>query len=166
MLALTKKTDYALIAVSHLAKRAEPVVSAREIAQACGVPQPILTNILKVLAGAGIVASTRGAAGGYSLARPVESITLHDLIATIEGPFQFVQCTAANTDAGRNACGLESSCPIRSPVSKVYGRMKAFLENMTVAELLDDPEVGTGAQSEQQGAMSTLGARVDPENAT
>jgi DNA-binding transcriptional ArsR family regulator len=66
MLALTKKTDYALIALSHLAKRPETVVSAREIAEACGVPQPILTNILKTLASAGIMVSTRGAAADFS----------------------------------------------------------------------------------------------------
>jgi len=163
MLALTKKTDYALIAVSHLAKRAEPVVSAREIALACGVPQPILTNILKTLAGAGIVASTRGSAGGYSLARPVETISLHDLITTIEGPFQFVQCAARDTDSGRNACGLESSCPIRSPVSRVYGRMKEFLENVTVAELLDDPSVRDEPNAEDGGSVSFRGARPDQE---
>jgi len=163
MLALTKKTDYALIAVSHLAKHAEPVVSAREIAEACGVPQPILTNILKTLAGAGIVVSTRGASGGYSLARPVDTISLHDLITTIEGPFQFVQCAVHREESSRNPCGLEPSCPIRSPVFKVYGRMKEFLESVTLAELVDDPPTPVGFEPEAVEPASLRGANTDQE---
>ena len=61
MLALTKRIDYALIALSHLAAEADRVISAREIAQTSGVPLPILTNILKTLAQAGVVLSSRGA---------------------------------------------------------------------------------------------------------
>lgn len=144
MLALTKKTDYALIALSYLAKRVEGVVSARELASVSRVPLPILTNILKTLAHAGMVVSERGSAGGYSLAKSAESISLHELITAIEGPFHFVQCVAAGPDSRGNACGLEPGCAIRQPAHRVHGRLKEFLEGVTLAELVEDPTVSVG----------------------
>ncbi len=146
MLALTKKTDYALIALSYLARRVESVMSAREISNASRVPLPILTNILKTLAHAGMVISERGSAGGYSLAKPAECINLHELISAIEGPFHFVQCVSAGPDSHRTPCELESCCSIRQPAHRIHGRLKEFLESVTLAELVDDHTVSVGLQ--------------------
>ena len=95
VLALTKKTDYALIALSELAKRSDVVISARGIAERYGVPLALLTNILKGLNRAGIVKSERGAHGGYRLARPAESVNLHELIVVIEGPLRLLRSIPA-----------------------------------------------------------------------
>ncbi|MGD2107860.1 MAG: Rrf2 family transcriptional regulator [Phycisphaerae bacterium] len=160
MLALTRKTEYALIAMTHLANRAGETVSAREIAQSSGLPLPILTNILKTLTHAGAVRSTRGANGGYGLAKSIDSITLHELIATIEGPFQLVQCALAGTDEdGKSPCELEPSCPIRTPVYKIHDRLKDFLEGVTLAELMQSSplieaiDTGMEAGSPRQPAV-------------
>ena len=138
MLALTKKTDYALIALTHLARRATGVVSARAIAQARGVPLPILTNILKGLAQADVVHSERGASGGYTLARPPETITLYDLICATEGPFQLVQCIHAEDHSPKEPCDLEQDCPIRPSAYRIHRYFKEFLEGVTLAELVHD----------------------------
>lgn len=144
MLALTKKTDYALIALSYLARRLEGVMSARELAKVSQVPLPILTNILKTLAHAGMVVSERGSTGGYSLAKSPESISLDELITAIEGPVHFVQCVSAGREAHRNPCELEPCCSIRQPAHRVHGRLKQFLETVTLAELLENPTVSVG----------------------
>lgn len=155
MLALTRKTEYALIAMSHLAARLNEVVSAREIAESSGLPLPILTNILKTLAHAGVVRSTRGASGGYGLAKSIDAITLHELIATIEGPFQLVQCALADTASnGRSPCQLEPSCPIRTPVYKIHDRLKDFLEGVTLAELMQSPPPVEPLQGETESESS------------
>ena len=138
MLALTKKTDYALIALSHMAPRSEDVLSAREIAEASGLPLPILTNVLKTLAGAGVVFSTRGASGGYGLAKPLENISLYELLISIEGPFQFVQCALAEVESNKAACDLEPSCPIRRPVFRIHDRLRDFLQSVSLAEIVGD----------------------------
>ncbi len=143
MLALTKKTDYALIALAHLAKQAGDLVSARELARVSHVPLPILTNVLKTLAHAGIVVSERGASGGYSLARPARSISLHELIAVIEGPFHFVQCVP-DESSHRGKCELEPCCAIRKPAQRVHGRLKVFLESVTLDELVGEQTVTVG----------------------
>lgn len=142
MLALTKKTDYALIALARLARRNGRLISAREVAEGTSVPLPILTNILKTLTQAGIVGSERGSRGGYFLARPAESINLDDLITAIEGPMHFVKCLAGDhaTDEGNmnghsGMCMLEPTCPIRLPAQRVHERFKTFLKSVTLAEL-------------------------------
>jgi len=155
MLALTKKTDYALIALAELAKRAEAVVSAREISKRYGVPLALLTNILKGLNRAGIVKSERGAYGGYRLARPAECVNLNELITAIEGPFQFVRCATSEVEHGQHNCELEPSCPIRLPAHRIRDRLTRLLEGVTLAELVGAEEA-SGSQKGVAPVMVTL----------
>jgi len=85
---LSARTEYAALAAVELARRAgaaEPV-RIRDISAAQGVPGRFLVQILLRLKGAGLVASTRGAAGGYRLSRAPESITLDDIHRAVEAP--------------------------------------------------------------------------------
>ena len=138
MLALTRKTEYALIAVCHLARTGAGVVSARDIAAEHRVPLPLLMNVLKLLTQGGHIRSVRGARGGYALARPPTEINLASLIEAVEGPVQLVRC-ASPARPGRSACGLVSSCSIRHSVHRVHDRLRDFLSSVTVADVaLDD----------------------------
>src|SRR5947209_1425533 len=84
---LSAKTEYACIAVLELARRFEAgePVRIREIADEHGIPGRFLVQILLQLKGAGYVASTRGALGGYQLLKPPEKITLGEIMGVIEG---------------------------------------------------------------------------------
>jgi len=144
MLSLTKKTDYALIALSHLARRGTLTTSAREVAQASRVPLPILTNILKTLAHAGVVASERGASGGYRMAKPTSAITLQELIRTIEGPIAFVQCVHEGGETHGESCELTPCCPIRLPAKRIHDRLHDFLQGVTLADLMEDSSTDVG----------------------
>ena len=86
MLCLSKKIDYALVALAYLAERGDggSVASAREIAEVNGLPLPLLMKILKRLHRQGVVTGTRGVKGGYRLIRDTDSLSLHDLIAIVE----------------------------------------------------------------------------------
>lgn len=136
MLALTKKTDYALIALSYLARCEGSVISARELSRLSHVPQPLLTNILKTLAQAGVVISERGSLGGYTLAKPPSEISLYDLLTVMEGPFQFVQCVETSDTSEGTSCDLVPSCPIRQPAQRIHARLKDFLTHVTLDELV------------------------------
>ena len=140
MLALTMRADYALIAATHLARHMGQVECARGIAEAYHLPLPILTNILKTLARAGIIVGERGSAGGYRLGRAASAISLHELITAIEGPLRFVRCVEPGDTSPSDACGIEATCPIRLPVARVHQRLKAFLEQVTLAELAEYDE--------------------------
>ena len=100
---LSAKTEYACIATLELARRydaAEPV-RIRDIADEHGIPSRFLVQILLQLKGAGFVASTRGAAGGYQLARPPDEITLGEVMNVIEGQESVPISSAADTPATR-----------------------------------------------------------------
>jgi len=131
MLSLNKKTDYAFNALVHLARNPDRVSSAREIAGLYDLPLPIITNVLKTLTRAGLVASTRGARGGYELSSPPKDITLYDLLAATEGPYRFVRCLGTGSDP----CRRERVCLTRGPARHIHDRLKTFLESVTLEEL-------------------------------
>jgi len=146
MLALTKKTGYALVAMCHLAGLdGEKLASAREIAGLFGVPTALLMNVLKELAGAGYVESVRGARGGYRLARAPERINLADVVAVIEGPVRLAECvTEAAADDSECTCRLMASCPISDPMHRVQRKLRDFLKKVTLAEIVGPPVEPTG----------------------
>ena len=133
MLTLTRKTEYGLIAMCHLARVGEKVVSARDISEEHGVPLRLLMNVLKLLNRHGLVTSVRGARGGYALARSPDGITLTSLIEAIEGPVHLTRCTDPSPN-GRK-CGLTPTCTVRVALVDLHRRMKAFLSDVTLADL-------------------------------
>lgn len=156
MLALTKKTGYALIAMTHLARRPNRVASARRIAGLFGVPTSLLMNVLKELAAAGYVESVRGARGGYRLARRPEQISLADVAAALEGPVRLAECITEQT--GQDAectCQVMARCPIVDPVHRVHRKLRDFLKKVTLAELLESAPVAAedGDEVEPAGGV-------------
>jgi len=139
MLALTKKTGYALIAMSYLARLPDDeVVSAREIAERFDVPAALLMNVLKELAAAGYVESLRGAKGGYRLSRAPEQINLAEVVTALEGPIRLAECVSGQAeDEGACDCRVMARCPILDPVHRVQRRLSDFLKTVTLAELAE-----------------------------
>lgn len=137
MLSLTKKSEYGLVAVCHLAREQDKVVSARDIAERHHVPLPLLMNVLKSLNQAGIISSTRGARGGYQLAVDPTQLSLQALIEAIEGPVRFVPC-APGADGGGRGCDRTGFCDIRRPLHRVHEAFRDFLDCITIAELAHD----------------------------
>lgn len=140
MLSLTKKSDYALVALTHLARERERVSSAREIAAVYHVPLAILMNILKTLTRCGIVTSVRGARGGYRLDKPPESISLYEIIEAIEGPVTLFDCARSGSGKKNAGCSKAHWCPITAPARKVSDRLQTFLEAVTLAEIASGDE--------------------------
>src|ERR1044072_1301189 len=97
MLRLSKKADYALIAMKHLAlnRDAAVSVSAREIAEQYDIPIELMAKVLQRLVRSGLLISTQGPRGGYTLRRPAASISVADVIQSIDGPFTV---TAGSTE--------------------------------------------------------------------
>lgn len=142
MLGLTKKTEYALLALSHLARakasgsqNGESQTSAREIADRYGVPLPLLMNILKRLQQKGFLRSIRGAKGGYCLARAATEISLDSIVEAMEGVVSLTQCTASDGGAAKGICERSPTCPMRWPVSNINDRFRDFLQKVTLAEV-------------------------------
>ncbi len=85
---ISAKAEYACLAMLALARRDpdDPPVRIREISEAHAIPERYLVQILLQLKGAGLVASTRGASGGYRLARSASAISLGEVLTAIDGP--------------------------------------------------------------------------------
>ena len=140
MIAFTRKTDYALIALASLAQEADLAapapLSARAIAARYTVPLPILMNVLKDLTAGQLVRSTRGVKGGYELARPSRHITVHDVVEAIEGrPALAICCDESETEPCQE-CGVEIRCPVTHSVRRLNERINLFLRQVTLADLL------------------------------
>ena len=138
MLRLSKKADYALIAMKHLALRGDRAPagssSAREIAELYDIPIELMAKVLQRLVRGGLLASHQGTRGGYQLARMPAQISVADVIQAIEGP---VTVTACSTDDG--PCEQFSKCNVRDPLFRVRDRILAALGECTIAELASDP---------------------------
>jgi Rrf2 family protein len=146
MLALTRKSDYALVALSHLARRNGSVSSAREIADIYHVPLPILMNILKTLTRHGMIESVRGAHGGYRLALVPREISLRMVVNAMEGPVRLFPC-ASSADGAAGACTQENWCPIAGPAKRVSGRLQEFLGGVTLEEIAEEQLHSINAES-------------------
>jgi Rrf2 family protein len=140
MLRLSKKADYALMAMKHLAVLGDrSSSSAREIAEQYDIPIELLAKVLQRLVRRGLLASQQGTRGGYQLARLPGLISVADVIQAIDGP---VRVTACSSDEG--ACEQYAKCNVRDPLWRVRERIVAALDECTVAELAADvPAVPT-----------------------
>jgi Rrf2 family protein len=140
MLKLTKKADYGLIALKHLAETAKQHVagtkvsaSAKDIADAYGLPLPLLSKVLQKLARSGLLASEQGTNGGYRLARGASQISALEAIRAIDGPIILTQCFTEHS-----GCLQTELCPVREPLRKVHEGILGLLSNITLADLASD----------------------------
>jgi len=136
MLKLTKKADYGLMAMKHLAERAhEGACSAKDVADAYGIPQEALAKILQRLVKAGLLLSQHGANGGYTLARASNKISAFEVIRAIDGPLFITSCITV-----RGECGQSGRCTIREPLRRVNESIEQVLRRITISEMKEEPE--------------------------
>ena len=136
MLKLSKKVDYALIALMHLAHQdsGEPGAwSAREIAKGCGLPPDLLAKILQKLAREGIVVSHQGTKGGYSLGRPADRIDVVSVIQAVDGGLSLTQCFSVE-----GTCDQFDTCSVKSPLQRLNERVLRMLGDVTIAKICEE----------------------------
>ncbi|WP_119678971.1 SUF system Fe-S cluster assembly regulator [Indioceanicola profundi] len=136
MIRLSKLTDYAVVVLTEMT-RVEPgtgkpaVFTAPALADRTAAPVPTVQKVLKLLARDGIVVSTRGAAGGYSLARPADRISVAEIITAIDGPIALTDCV----DGGEGSCGVQPLCPMRGNWDKVNRAVRTALDGVSLADM-------------------------------
>jgi Rrf2 family protein len=135
MLRLSKKADYALIAMKHLAQKtsAGTSTSAREIAEQYDIPIELMAKVLQRLVRTGLLVSTQGTRGGYTLSRPSTTISVADVIQAIDGPVTVTACSTQKSD-----CEQYGKCSIRDPLWQIRERIVNALGTVTLAEMASD----------------------------
>ena len=145
MLKLTRKADYGLISLKHLALhgRTKPA-SAKEMAETYRIPVPILAKVLQKLVRDGFLVSEQGTNGGYRLARDPATITALEVIRAIDGPIILTACLSRHGDE----CELTSQCTVREPLRKVHEGILKLLDSITISDLSseDEPPPPAGAE--------------------
>ena len=162
MLAFTKKTGYALIAISHLARLPDDeLASAREVAERFGIPSSLMMNVLKDLSAAGFVQSVRGARGGYRLACDPSQVTLDEMVEALEGPVRLAECISSRTgDEQECTCHAMAGCPISDPVHRVHRRLRDFLKKVSLAEITDPGQARPEQDQQGQGDRAAEAAHA------
>jgi len=132
MLKLTKKADYGLIAVKHLAELGpNGSCSAKDIADAYRIPAEALAKILQKLAKSKLLVSHHGTNGGYALARTAGQISALEVIRAIDGPLFITSCLPHDT----GGCEQSGCCTVREPLRQVNESIKSLLEDIKISDM-------------------------------
>jgi FeS assembly SUF system regulator len=138
MLRLTKKADYSLIALKHFAARqriTEEAASAKEVADTCGIPLPVLSKLLQKLGKSGFLASEHGTNGGYRLAREPREISVLEVIRAIDGPIVLANCFTEHV-----SCGHSGRCTVRRPLRRIHEGILRLLQSVSIEDMLEESE--------------------------
>ncbi|MDJ0709865.1 MAG: SUF system Fe-S cluster assembly regulator [Woeseiaceae bacterium] len=130
MLRISKLTDYGTVLLADLAAHQAAVRSAADVAAATGIALPTVSKLLKLLARAELVVSTRGANGGYRLSRPPQEISAADVIDALEGPVSITECSASDGD-----CEHEGVCSVGNAWQRINVAIRRALCDVTLHDL-------------------------------
>lgn len=128
MLTLSKKVEYGLIAMLHMAsKRSGDLATAKDISETFAIPGELLGKVLQSLARANLIEAVLGAHGGYRLRGPIEQVTLGSVIEALEGPVHLARC-----QEDPDQCGQFHSCNIKEPVYAIHDQLMNFINGISL----------------------------------
>jgi len=156
MLRFSKKADYALIAMKHLAQKASGAQSssAREIAEQYDIPIELMAKVLQRLVRTGLLVSTQGTRGGYALSRAARTISVADVIQAIDGPMTVTACSDGNND-----CEQYSKCSVRDPLWQIRERIVAALDTVSLSEMAAEAVAPTSPVAVVRARNAGMSAR-------
>jgi Rrf2 family transcriptional regulator, nitric oxide-sensitive transcriptional repressor len=135
MLRLSKKVEYGIIAIRHIASRNMhgTVTTAKEISDTYDISYELLAKVLQKLAKKGLISSYQGVHGGYTLARNANTISISSIINAIEGYSPAItQCISDNSEK----CEIFDSCTIKNPLGKIQTNINDAFEKMMLSEIV------------------------------
>ena len=127
---MSRLTDYGTVVLAHLASADAACVSAAEVAEATAIALPTVSKLLKSLAKSKLVHSTRGAHGGYRLARRPQDISAAEVIDALEGPVSITECSTSNSH-----CDIEEHCSVGGAWQRINVAIRRALGDISLADL-------------------------------
>ena len=149
MIILSKLADYGVIVASHLAASPERQLTAAAIAAETRLPPATAAKVLKALAHAGLVAATRGSAGGYRLARGPAAISVAEVVAAIDGDIGLTQCSVHVAE-----CARTNYCPTRPHWAAINRAVEQALKAVSLDAMIARPAVARPMPSHAHAAMT------------
>ena len=136
MLQITKRVDYALVALSHLALHPGERYSARGLAGAYFLSNTLMANVLKQLAKAELVSSSRGTKGGYELAEEPSRVAVGRVVELFEGPLRLTECVHPDEETDGLQCASSGICPVKKNVFQLHLKIRDLLYGESIADLV------------------------------
>ena len=130
MLRISRLTDYGTLVLAHLPSDEAKLLSAADVALATGINLPTVSKLLKSLAKADLVTSTRGSQGGYRLSRSADEISAADIIDALEGPVSITECSASDSN-----CDYESVCNVGGAWQRINVAIRRALDDINLTDL-------------------------------
>lgn len=127
---VSRNLEYALMALSYMSLKKKNRVSVREMTERLGCPFDPFSRVMQGLASAGWVFSQKGVGGGYCLAKPLENLSLYDLMNVVLNQLEIAGCIS-----GR--CDLSIHCNIQTPIKKLNQKFMDFYKSVDITELLN-----------------------------
>lgn len=139
MLHFNRKTEYALIAMEHMLRKsaanAQTLTSAREVAEAYQISQPLMAKVLQQLSSRGLIKSIHGTKGGYVIGRPARDISVADVASIFEGPVALAECFKEE----KITCPQWDGCRIKNPLYELNHKIHHLLAATSLADLANGP---------------------------
>ena len=130
MLKITKRTEYALIALSHIDEHGKgALISSRDIAIQYAIPKELMAKTLQLMAKIGYIKAIKGPNGGYQSHIKLKDVSLKDFIESIEGPLGLIDCHLNDDFSQINLCN------IKKPIKRINDNLLNFLDNISLLEI-------------------------------
>ena len=130
MLKITRKVEYALIALRHLQQNERgELCSAKTLSSEYGIPQELLAKILQKLSKENIILSVKGPKGGYKISKDPNTINMTKFFEIMEGPMGIVDCYFDSN------CEQLNGCTIREPINRINNSIRNMFDKMTLADI-------------------------------
>ncbi|MEO8666695.1 MAG: Rrf2 family transcriptional regulator [Ignavibacteria bacterium] len=133
MIRISKKVEYALMALKFISNSDHKLVTAREISDNNNIPYDLLSKILQKLKNENILSSNQGMNGGYFLSKRTDEIPLYNLMSAIDGDTVIVECLSEHP---MKDCCLEDTCSIKSPVTKLQKEVEELFKRKTISDFV------------------------------
>ncbi len=138
MFRLSKKVEYAILALQFMSSKQGELCSAKEMSEILSIPYEFLSKSLQILMKKGIVESVQGVRGGYQLSKPADEITINDIITALEDNPSIVECLSHASKEEALACIRSEECSIKNPMIKLQQQVHNIFKNTSLAELSEN----------------------------
>ncbi|MFA5592226.1 MAG: SUF system Fe-S cluster assembly regulator [Micavibrio sp.] len=136
MIKLSKLTDYAVVVLAEMAQAEGGLQTASGLSAKTTLPEPTVAKVLKLLTKGGLIDSTRGVNGGYALSRTPDEVNMAAVIVALEGPVQLTSCVESH--GALECCTHSPTCSLRGRWDPVNAAMKKALEEVTLAQMIEE----------------------------
>ncbi len=146
MIKVSRLADYAVVILAGMSKNRAELMTGAQLSRDSGLPEPTVAKVLKLLAKSDVLTSVRGANGGYRLNGKPEDINISDVIMAVDGPIALASCVEGSTAD----CDYTCNCPVKGRWDRVNDAIRGALEDVTLADMLDEDKLFSGAREGMQ----------------